>query len=101
MMAQEPVAWDCSSASAPVNESKHPTAREASSLSGLSHMISKATTVWDFIFSLEDLFMTSPAAGDSHPSQSLGDRAMGTLQSISHSVNKFFATLSLKLVQND
>lgn len=55
MMAQEPVAWDCSPASAPVNESMHPTAREAGSLSGLSHVISKATPVWDFVFSLEDL----------------------------------------------
>lgn len=63
MMAQEPVAWDSSSASAPVNDSKHPTAREAGSPFGLSHMISKATTVWDFIFSLEDLFMTSQLLG--------------------------------------
>lgn len=82
MMVQEPVAWDCSPTSTPVDRRTHPTAREADSLSGFSHMISKATPVWDFIFSLKDLFYDFPAAGDSHPSQSLGGRAAGTLQSM-------------------
>lgn len=68
MMVQEAVGWDCSLASAPVNESMHPTAREAGSRSGLSHRISKATPVWDFIFSLEDLFMTSQLLGIPTPS---------------------------------
>lgn len=63
MMVQEPVAWDCSPTSTPVDRRTHPTAREADSLSGFSHMISKATPVWDFIFSLKDLFMTSQLLG--------------------------------------
>lgn len=78
MRAQEqPVAWGRSPASAPMEKNMHPSGREASSLYELSHIISKSTPVWDFIFSLEDLFMTSQLLGIPTPPNPWGTGKWG------------------------